>query len=849
MPKVSNLKIALQTGSDNTYFASWDFNQTTKNQPTSSGVKKGDLVTIKSGAKWYTGQSIPSWVMNDSWYVYQISGDRAVLNKNASGTHAIMSPINVKYLNGGSGSSSSSGESVSEDTVDHYEVYWYYATGDGISFDGGSSDVTLKNATYSPPDNAIKIKVKVKPIAKTYKVDDKEVSYWTGESTTYTLCILDLAPEKLNTPTVEVEDYTLTMSLENIEDNRADSVLFRVYDADTGNCYKSSGYIDVLLCAASYSCKLTVGAKYRVRCAGYNQASGELGPWSDYSSIVYTVPSAPSKITSLKATSETSINIQWEAVASAETYTIEYTTKKEYFDGSDAIQSVTGIETTKYEMTGIETGQEYFFRVKAVNDLGESGWSPIKSVVVGDEPTAPTTWSSTTTVVTGESLILYWVHNSKDGSSQTYAELEMYIDGVKQTQTIKNTTDEDEKDKTSSYTIDTSSYTEGTVIQWRVRTAGVTKTYGDWSVQRRVDVYAPATLQLNVTNAAGTDLDTITSFPFYIKGLAGPKTQEPIGYHVSITSNSIYETVDNVGNFKMVNSGEEVYSRYFDTSDPLLLEMTAYSIDLENGVDYTVTCTVSMNSGLTAVASDTFTVSWIDVAYEPDAEIGIDSENYSAIIRPYCLDADGNSVEGITLSVYRRDFDGNFTEIATGIDPTKNMYITDPHPSLDYARYRVIATTTSTGAISFYDVPGRPVGCTSVILQWDDVWRDFDAGTGDQLEQPIWSGSMLKLPYNIDVSENHQPDVELVEYIGRKHPVSYYGTQIGTSASWSMEIPKYDKETLFALRRLQTWMGDVYVREPSGSGYWANITVSFSQTHCELTIPVSLDITRVEGGV
>jgi hypothetical protein len=44
-------------------------------------------------------------------------------------------------------------------------------------------------------------------------------------------------------------------------------------------------------------------------------------------------------------------------------------------------------------------------------------------------------------------------------------------------------------------------------------------------------------------------------------------------------------------------------------------------------------------------------------------------------------------------------------------------------------------------------------------------------------------------------------------------------------------------------------MGDVYVREPSGSGYWANIAVSFSQKHCELTIPVSLTISQVEGGL
>ena len=87
------------------------------------------------------------------------------------------------------------------------------------------------------------------------------------------------------------------------------------------------------------------------------------------------------------------------------------------------------------------------------------------------------------------------------------------------------------------------------------------------------------------------------------------------------------------------------------------------------------------------------------------------------------------------------------------------------------------------------------------------------------------------------------------KYIGRKRPVSYYGTQLGESSSWKVDIAKDDEETLYALRRLAIWTGDVYVREPSGSGYWANISVSFSQTHKELTIPVTLEIVRVEGGI
>ena len=206
-------------------------------------------------------------------------------------------------------------------------------------------------------------------------------------------------------------------------------------------------------------------------------------------------------------------------------------------------------------------------------------------------------------------------------------------------------------------------------------------------------------------------------------------------------------------------------------------------------------------------------------------------------------------IEDITLSVYRREFDGSFVEIMTGIENTSGRTVTDPHPSLDYARYRIVATDKNTGAVSYCDLPGEPVGAKEVVIQWNEDWSYFDVNEEDELQQPPWAGSMLKLPYNIDVSDKYSSDVSLINYIGRKRPVSYYGTQLGETSSWKVDIPKDDKETLYALRRLAIWMGDVYVREPSGSGYWANIKVSFSQTHCEVKIPVTIDITRVEGGM
>ena len=729
--------------------------------------------------------------------------------------------------------------------TDNYEVMWYYDTGDGIWFVGDNSTTEHMQSLYSAPANAKKVKFKVKPISEKRRVNDTETSYWTADwSTEMTYDFSNNPPTKPSAPSVKIEKYKLTAELDNLDLN-ASGIQFQIVKNNT--TVFRTGTATIITAHASYSCNVDAGAEYKVRCRSYRGNS--YSEWSEYSENASTIPSAPSSITSCKASSETSVYLEWSAVTTAKTYDIEYATKKEHFDGSDQTTTVSSIETNHYDKSGLESGHEYFFRVRAVNDSGSSPWSEIKSVIIGKDPAAPTTWSSTTTAVTGEQLNLYWVHNSEDGSSQTYAELEVYIDGVKEVHTIKNTEDEEEKDKTSAYSIDTSGYIEGTKIQWRVRTSGVTNNYGDWSIQRTIDVYAPPTVELGLTNSSGEMFDILEAFPLRVTAIGGPNTQTPIGYHLSIVSNETYETVDSVGNKKIVNKSDAVYSKYFDQSGTLSVELSAGDVNLDNNVSYSLVCVVSMNSGLSADSSIDFKVSWSDDIYEPNAEIGIDKDTITASIRPYCEDEYGNLIEGVTLSVYRREFDGTFTELATGIINTSNTFITDPHPALDYARYRIVAISDSTGAVSYYDVPGHLVGEKAVIIQWSEDWTSFDTQNGDLMEQPVWSGSMLKLPYNIDVSDKHKSDVSLVEYIGRKHPVSYYGTQLGESSTWNVDIAKADKETLYALRRLAIWMGDVYVREPSGSGYWAHISVSFSQTHCEVIIPVSLDITRVEGGV
>lgn len=816
--------------------------------------------------------------------------------------------------------------SKANDHTASYKVLWRYATGDGVSFVGSNSSISVDKdspsiacqSTYSIPSNATKVTVKVKPISETYKKNNVDTSYWEAEWSEEKTYLVADPPEKPSSPSVSIEKYTLTAELDNLSGD-ATHIEFQVNKDHSASAYAGGSAATVKIVAnhAAYSCTVDAGGEYKVRCRGVRD--GEYGEWSDYSSVVTTIPDTPSKITVCRAESETSVYLEWTASKTAETYTIEYATDKSHFDISDQPQDTQTTDSSpKYLVTGLEPGQQYFFRVCAVGNQGKSGWTDPVSIVIGEPPAAPTTWSSSSTVITGEELTLYWVHNSVDDSSQTLADLELYVNGQKLTYTIKNTTDEAEKDKTSSFVVDTSDYIEGTKIEWRVRTAGITKEYGEWSVQRVVNIYAPPTLSLQVTDVEENPIEVLTAFPFYIYAVPGPNTQIPISYHLSIISTEIYETVDSLGNPRTVSAGEEVYSKYFDIAEALLVECSASNLDLENNVKYTVKCTVAMNSGLTATASKDFKVTWTDVGYAPNAEISINRDTFTASIRPYCesrvrtyykveyanskysiaideetgqkvsinavygapvtnrkkepvytvtdeqvyegMTADGEEiyyctidtatlVEDVVLSVYRRQFDGTFVELATGIENTSYTTITDPHPALDYARYRIVAITKSTGAVCYYDLPGYPIGGISVVVQWDEAWSNFETTNEDALAQPTWAGSMVQIPYNIDVSESTDPDVTLVQYIGRNHPVTYYGTQKGETTKWTMEIPKSDKETVHALRRLARWMGDVYVREPSGIGYWANVKVSLDQKHTATSIPVSMDIKRVEGGV
>ena len=650
---------------------------------------------------------------------------------------------------------------------------------------------------------------------------------------------------------IAIDGKTVTASVTNYSDTFSNGKLrIQIVENDSTVVHEGDVTISYGLASVAWTRPNFTGRRYKARAMAYG-LHGEKSLWSEFTQSQYA---APGGTTGLKvaSTSSTSVTARWDVTPGADSYTIEYTATtvdgRPVFDTASAeVQTVSGITATYYPATGLATGQRWYFRVRGVNNGGNGDWSNIANIMLGTTPDIPSVWSYTTVAKIGTPVVLNWVHSSQDDSEQSGARIGIKINNGAET-VITLTTQ-------TSYSYNTSNLHDGDKVQWRVSTKGITGIpveWGGYSEYREFVVYSPPSVTFTVGHPDPIETyPVVQAFPLQIYGTASPNTQTPVAFYISITAESQYDISENDGIEIHVNAGQEVYSKFIATSSRTLNHVLyPGDIYLERGVSYRVKVTVAMTNGLTAEATRLFTAKWDPVNWYPDGEVTVDKHTYVAYIRPFCSDEYGLDVlGGFRLAVYRIGYDGQLTEIAANINPNDNITVTDLHPSLDYARYRIVATDMSTGVVYYTDLEGIPVNAKCAVLQWEGEARNITIET-DLVDYLIndWCGTILKLPYNLDVADDISPDVELVSYIGRKHPVSYYGTQQGSTSRWSAEIPKRDVESIAKLRALAIYPGDVYVREPSGSSYWANVKVSYNIGHNKPTISVDLTIARVEGG-
>ena len=160
---------------------------------------------------------------------------------------------------------------------------------------------------------------------------------------------------------------------------------------------------------------------------------------------------------------------------------------------------------------------------------------------------------------------LYWSQNSTDNSRMTKSFLSIVADNLTDPIEIELITDDEydnnyvhvlkfeKKDTARQANVKTSAFPDGSKIKWKVKTAGVSKEYGDFSEEREINIYVKPTVSIILEDSKHNEVaDTIDSFPMYISLQKDnpASNQKVIGFNVNIENNTNYQYVDSAGNIK-----------------------------------------------------------------------------------------------------------------------------------------------------------------------------------------------------------------------------------------------------------------------------------------------------------
>lgn len=200
-------------------------------------------------------------------------------------------------------------------------------------------------------------------------------------------------------------------------------------------------------------------------------------------------------------------------------------------------------------------------------------------------------------------------------------------------------------------------------------------------------------------------------------------------------------------------------------------------------------------------------------------------------------DGSGQLVEGVTLDVWRVNYDGTTTLVGEGLPNDGLASVTDPHPSFGTCRYRIVAHDANTDlqAAAEYVIE-TPVD--RIVVSW--------GGGQDREDETLFGTQSVELPYGLQLQETHAMESEAVAYAGRSLPVAYFGDLYTSTASYSASILRQIEDgEIDGLRRLSRHAGPAYVRDPEGIGMWAIVTVDMSH-RAPYPTSVSINAQRVD---
>ena len=731
---------------------------------------------------------------------------------------------------------------------------WMPGSSTNVDVDAAGAGSGYFRALYTAPSTALKVRCRVQPVSisrdvtvsvtKTYKDGKLTKTQNNMESKPYFIGAWsgyadhDFRTDAIAAPEVEADvgENGLTVSV-SVSSDDADAKWcdVEVCTWSNGAWVRQMGKDDQPFEGdATWSFTLSAGKWYRGRARLKSEkASKSASPWGYAAESVLTKPPAPSGL-SAAATGASAAKVTWSAAAGATSYKVQHIAGEtaDFDSNPEAVDETEISSGTAYTPSDLDSGTVHWFRVKAVNSGGESGWSGAASCTVATPPEAPTVLDTSSSYMEGATARIRWTHNSTDGSAQTSAQVELSFSGPN---APGNGRTVDVSGATQALALSLAGMGDGTSVAFRVRTKGIHASWSPWSGSSSFTVYEQPELACSLAQpdgeggTAALDADhPLACFPINATLDASGGGNSVVAYDVAIVCATPADMVDRYGRTVRASVGEVAWQGHYSTSDdPLEVEIGAGECMLANGGAYELRAAVAMASGLRAeCAPCAFSVSFDVSMAQPSATVTFDPDYLTADVVPTCSALDpetgeetGELREGTSLAVYRVEADGDLVCLARAVPNDGASTVTDPHATFRECWYHIVATDDATGVSTAADYADDSAH-DSCTIQWGESWKP----AGEGATRYDYDGSILDGFYNMSFDQDVAPVAEAARYEGRKRPVHYYdGVAVEESASYTLQFELSDAETMSLVRALLAHHGDAYVREPTGTGFWARI--------------------------
>lgn len=415
-------------------------------------------------------------------------------------------------------------------------VRWDYYDSSTSSWIYGNTSTEAKETTvyYDVPQNVTQARVELVPQPTTVN----GAPAFGGGNITHVFNVGDWSiPGKGDAPEISVsKDVELKLVLDNIAQTPTpvEGVMFEVYKKEHN---EQQGSLYQKINAAVYNghaeatVTVTYGAEFTAKSVYYNHRNNfdadgfpTNGTASD---PTQPIKSAPLPVEGfgityqiISAGAMLNLTMTWTENIDANEYEIQYTNYDYDWALVEKVQSIT-TDQHSYILQ-LQNGGHYRFRIRAKNDAGNSSWYETDKSF-GLAPLAPTTWSDVTRKLNDGSFTLYWKHNSRDSTREIKAELVIRPENEPEKTITVSRQNQDEKDwyKNNVYELDTRFYLTSTTVFWKVRTCGESGEYGEWSIEKEIQIYAQPGIQSWLQNDTTyinfpLGVTTATQYPFTI---------------------------------------------------------------------------------------------------------------------------------------------------------------------------------------------------------------------------------------------------------------------------------------------------------------------------------------------